>query len=300
MANELQAHGITGQTVYCVLRRMSSSGKIWNGAAFVTISTGDWTGYALTMTEVGSTGTYRATMPAVSAGLYHFTAYIRAGAAPASTDVQFDADEYAWAGTSTIALTSLTRYATTTELKNRIGIRDMVDDAIMGQVLDAVSRGIDNYCGRSFYASTAGVLRYYTPLSAEMVLIDDCIALSAVATDDNADRTYATTWATTDYDLLPENAAANGAPYDTIATTPVGSYCFPSWRRSLKLTGAWGWPAVPDPVHEACLIQGSRVFKRKDAPFGISGTPEMGQMRLGRLDPDVLWMLETYRKLVVA
>lgn len=193
-----------------------------------------------------------------------------------------------------------TLYATVPELKARIGITDAVDDTTLNAVLEATSRGIDNYCGRFFYQTSAATARYYTALDDDSVLIDDCVSLSAVATDADGNRVYEYTWASTDYDLLPENAAAGSEPYTEIATSPLGNYSFPvGVRKGVKLTGVWGWPAVPAPVKEACLIQGARVFKRKDSPFGILGSPEMGQMRIGRFDPDVTWLLETYRKLAV-
>jgi len=193
-----------------------------------------------------------------------------------------------------------TTYASVSSLKARVGITDAVDDTVLGAVLEAVSRGIDNYCGRIFYLTAAATVRTYTPLHSDTVLIDDCVALTAVVTDADGDRTYEDTWTATDYDLLPENASTDGKPYTEIAVTPDGDYSFPvGIRKGLKLTGTWGWPAVPDPVNEACLIQAARVFKRKDTPFGISGSPEMGQMRIGRLDPDVLWLLEPYRFVAV-
>lgn len=51
---------------------------------------------------------------------------------------------------------------------------------------------------------------------------------------------------------------------------------------------------VPGPVELACLIQASRWFKRKDAPFGIAGSPELGsELRLlSKLDPDVEVLLD--------
>jgi hypothetical protein len=197
-------------------------------------------------------------------------------------------------------ITPVTEYATVAELKVRIGIGDATDDAVLLAVLKAVSRGIDNYCARFFYQTAAATVRYYTPRNGNAVLIDDCVSLSAVQTDANGDRTYEQTWATTDYDLEPDNAGAEGRPYWKIAQTPNGSYCFPvGLRKGLKLTGVWGWPETPAPVKEACLIQAARVFKRKDSPFGIAGSPDVGMLRIGRLDPDVLWMLDAYRHLTV-
>ena len=192
-------------------------------------------------------------------------------------------------------------YATTGELKTRLGITDAVDDITLGAVLEAVSRGIDMHCGRFFYKTAAATVRYYTPQDDDEVSIADCVSLTAVATDADGDRTYEDTWAATDYDLLPENASTDGQPYTLLATSPNSNYDFPvGVRKGLKLTGTWGWPDVPPPIHEACLIQAARVFKRKDAPFGIAGSPELGQMRLGRLDPDVLWLLDAFRNIAVA
>jgi hypothetical protein len=44
---------------------------------------------------------------------------------------------------------------------------------------------------------------------------------------------------------------------------------------------------IPDEVTEATLIQASRLYKRKDSPEGITGSAELGVVRLGRTDPDV-------------
>lgn len=50
---------------------------------------------------------------------------------------------------------------------------------------------------------------------------------------------------------------------------------------------------IPDAVKLACLLQASRFFIRKNAPFGVAGSPQDGsEIRLlARLDPDVLVML---------
>lgn len=49
----------------------------------------------------------------------------------------------------------------------------------------------------------------------------------------------------------------------------------------------------PASVKLATMIQGSRWAKRRDSPFGIAGSPEMGnEMRLlARIDPDVAVLL---------
>jgi len=55
---------------------------------------------------------------------------------------------------------------------------------------------------------------------------------------------------------------------------------------------------VPGPIHQACLIQTNRLIMRRDAPFGVAGSPEVGsEVRLlARLDPDVETMVRPYMR----
>ena len=57
----------------------------------------------------------------------------------------------------------------------------------------------------------------------------------------------------------------------------------------------------PDPVVQACLIQTSRLWKRKDQPFAPSAElpPKDSFSAFTRLDPDVRQLLSSYRKLPV-
>lgn len=55
--------------------------------------------------------------------------------------------------------------------------------------------------------------------------------------------------------------------------------------------------AVPASINLATLIQAARFVKRRDAPFGVAGSPDMGnELRLlARLDPDVLVLVANHR-----
>ena len=96
-------------------------------------------------------------------------------------------------------------YATRDDVKAQAGISDTTDDAVLDRIIEAVSREIDGYCGRWFYPIVQ--TRYYRGLAASRVLVDDLLSVTTLKADDDGDRTYGTTWATTDYDLLPFNAA---------------------------------------------------------------------------------------------
>jgi len=175
---------------------------------------------------------------------------------------------------------------------------DTSEDDIMTAVITAASRLIENYCGRSFTTSDTTSARYYTAEDPEMLFVDDLVSVTTINTDNDGDRTYEDTWGDTDFDLLPDNAAVGGWPYTFIQITPLGAYSFPLTRKGVKITATWGWSAVPGAITEACLLQSERLFKRKDAPFGIVNNPAGGDMRLlNKLDPDVEMLISPYRRL---
>ena len=66
---------------------------------------------------------------------------------------------------------------------------------------------------------------------------------------------------------------------------------------TVRVTGVWGWSAVPTAVKQATVIQAARIFKRNDSPTGIVGFGDMGAIRVGvQLDPDVKHLIDVYRK----
>ncbi len=189
-------------------------------------------------------------------------------------------------------------YATLVEIKARLGIvtGDTADDTKLESVVEGISRAIDNHCGRRFYLDASDATRYFTAEFADLLYAGDLVSVTSLFTDEDGDRTYERTWATTDFDLDPPNAALDSWPYTSIATTPKGLYAFPvGIRKGVKLVGKWGWPAVPKPISEACLLAGEKLFKRKDAIFGVVGSPEMGVLKqMMRDDPDLAILLEPY------
>ncbi len=193
-------------------------------------------------------------------------------------------------------------YTTLSTVKARLGIPDTADDATLEAIITAVSRWIDRYCGRRFYTTASDETRYYEAAQADRLFMDDIISVTGLATDEDGDGVYETAWAATDYTLEPANAVLDGEPYTAIKTTPNGSYAFPvGVSRGVKVVGKFGYSSTtPAPVEEACIIQCARIYRRKDAPFGVTGSPEFGNTAvIMRLDWDVRYMLETYRRLEV-
>ena len=53
----------------------------------------------------------------------------------------------------------------------------------------------------------------------------------------------------------------------------------------------------PPQIVEATAIQAARLFRRKDAPFGVIGSPEFGQVStIAKVDPDVKLLTRRFRR----
>jgi hypothetical protein len=53
----------------------------------------------------------------------------------------------------------------------------------------------------------------------------------------------------------------------------------------------------PSAIVEATAIQSARLYRRKDAPFGVIGSPEFGQTAtIARVDPDVKMLTRRYMR----
>ena len=165
------------------------------------------------------------------------------------------------------------------------------------RALGAASRSIDDLCNRRFYLDTdATSVRYYTATSRDCLEIDDLVALTTLATDISGDGVYETTWSASDYRLEPVNAPSDDWPYDRIDRKPFGAYQFPTGiANGVKVTGQFGWEAIPAGVQTATLILAGRYIKRpREAPFGVIGVESL--VRLSRTDPDLYNLLRPYAK----
>ena len=190
-------------------------------------------------------------------------------------------------------------YCTLSDLKTSLGIDDIQDDTSLEAAIMAASRMVDDYTGRFFYkdgTTAAPVTRYYTAQDFYTTNIDDAYYISEIATDDNFDQTYSTVFATSDYMVEPVNNPRRGWPWTRLLA--IGAYIFPyNLPQSVRVKAVWGWTAIPNEVQMATKIQASRLFVRRQSPFGIAGSPEIGTVRLGsRLDPDVEVLLRPFRK----
>lgn len=183
-------------------------------------------------------------------------------------------------------------------------------DARIEKTIEAASRAIEKYCGRRFYG--VAETRYYTADDGYEVTVDDLTGTPTIATDDDGDGVYETSWSSGDYNLKygeNYNAALDGKPYTQIEVSEAGSKNFPSSiKRGVRVYASFGYIAstsaanAPSPIHDACLITVHRLFKRHDLPLGVQGG---GNAQLGgtpvvipsiTLDPDVKDLIAPYKR----
>ena len=186
-------------------------------------------------------------------------------------------------------------YATSTELKSTLELTgETYADADVALALTAASRSVDHVAKRRFWLdANANSVRYYSPRSSALVEIDDLVELTELATG-TGDGSFGTVWTeNTDFVLEPLNAEADGRPW-TVVRPLLGA--LPTARRSVRVTGQFGWADVPEEVKEATMILASRLLRRaRDAPFGALNMGFEGVVaRVTRTDPDVCNLLGPY------
>lgn len=190
-------------------------------------------------------------------------------------------------------------YGTLATLKAKLGIEssDTTRDTLLSSALTAASRAIDRTTGRRFWLDATPTARVYR-LHARVVWEEDGNVLKV---DDIGDTTGMTVESAsssggtytpiTGYDTSPDNALADGEPITGLLRP--NSIWGTSFTR-IRVTAKFGWPAVPDDITEAALIQATRLYKRKDSPEGIIGSAEWGVRNLSRRDPDVWNLIEQF------
>lgn len=188
-------------------------------------------------------------------------------------------------------------YATLAEVKAALRITDTIDDSLLEMAIESASRLVDGYANRSFYnAGTAS--RFFVADNEFLTNIDDAVSITEVASDSSADGTYDIVWQSDDYQLEPLNGRVDGLTWPYNAIRAIGDYTFPIWGGEglVKVTGVWGFSAVPISIKQATIIQASRIFKRLDSPLGVLSSPDLGFIRVGaKLDPDVAQLVDAYK-----
>lgn len=169
-------------------------------------------------------------------------------------------------------------YVTVAEMKSYLRIDDTADDAFIALWVSAVSRNIDDFCGRQFGQVDQAEERIYETawdktLRRYVAEIDDLpnvTGLTVVSAGGLA----------VPYTPGPARNIMRGKPYERLMVDQPGPLTMN--------TNQWGWATVPASIKVAMFLQGARLAARRDSPFGVAGSPSDGsEIRLlAQLDPD--------------
>ncbi|GAA2855362.1 hypothetical protein GCM10010472_10820 [Pseudonocardia halophobica] len=208
-------------------------------------------------------------------------------------------------------------YCTVGELCDYLRVGDTADDGQIALAISAASRAVDNTCRRQFGIDDVAKPRVYTARVDEhgrhVVDVDDTMYVPGdgtyppsyppffpstgtvpivVAADFAGDGGFATT--ITSWSWGPSNAPMSGRPW----TQLVSRQALPLRPDAVRITSRWGWTEFPEAIRQATLMQAARFHARRDAPFGVAGSPETGsELRLlAKVDPDVAVLLQPFTR----
>ena len=186
-------------------------------------------------------------------------------------------------------------YSTLADLKKHIGIPadDTEDDARLSSVLAAASESIDRYCGRTFdpYNTSSAAPRVFrTVRNCAEVDTDDFVKDDDTLVETGYRRNGPwTALEADDWDVL--------WPADRATDPHVGIWIVRPFDGWVRITARWGWTLnTPADIIEAALLLAARLYKRADAPFGVTGAGDLGVVQVRPWDPDVIRILGLYRK----
>ncbi|HRB03044.1 MAG TPA: hypothetical protein PLP26_06740 [Ilumatobacteraceae bacterium] len=170
------------------------------------------------------------------------------------------------------------------------------------RAIEAASRWVDLYCGQHFFAVDEA--RIFIPSDGYALALKHMNPLTAITTlkTDDGSGAFATTWQTTDYELLPiASTAPQALPFNHVhaiggQTFPIPMTTLTARQHLVKIDGTWGWPAVPEAVIQATIIVAHGIIARRNSPGGLAGGGDFGMVRVpGYVDPTARQLLAPYQ-----
>lgn len=161
------------------------------------------------------------------------------------------------------------------------------DLTLMRRFAEAASRQFDIHSGRRCFVMDE--TRYYPGAGSKLWLDDDLLSITSLKTDDDGDGTFETTWAATDYQLLP----MNGVPYEAIEISDFGtqSSFAAGVRRGVEIVGSFGiGNAVDvDPVVRSATTVGEEL-DASETSVTVSSQTDTDGLRTIRVDSEQMYI----------
>jgi hypothetical protein len=257
------------------------------------------TGSTPTIALVAATRAYTAYDPAGASTTWYRTRYENSGATRLSD----------WSAVFQVSAEDQGAYlCSLVDVKQRLGITDTTDDEWLHEQIVGVTDEIESLTGRRFRPDpTTGAKTIYLDYSGDGSTLWlprglRTVSYLGVAASDQPDGTGTYTEIAAGYYVdPPEHERPPGWPGTSISLGTLASSSFYRGRRTVKLTGAFGWAAIPATVRaiaEMCVVSGYRGRSSGGASsftLGVEG--ERTYQRL--LTAGDMKTLQWYRDVVV-
>lgn len=150
----------------------------------------------------------------------------------------------------------------------------VVDAAHRASALAAAEMAAKLHCGRQFDVVSSGstpTSRTFVPSGSSVLEIDDAIAVTLVEVD-------GVTLSSSQYQLDPSPISRTGEarPYEEITLFYGEWVIYAPGKRTITVTGRYGWAAVPANVVEAVKILGKDILQQRSTVGNLVSTGDFG------------------------
>lgn len=143
---------------------------------------------------------------------------------------------------------------------------DVNQDQVVGSLITAASVEIMRVTGREFAPEVTAAARDFEWCWGELLSFGsyDLQTLTSVQID--ADEPSPTTLTSEEYRLFPY--PARDGVYTALRLAPYSPRGNSQWAaRIVRVTGDWGWPSIPEPVRNACVVTVATWLRRDVSAF---------------------------------
>ena len=169
------------------------------------------------------------------------------------------------------------------------------DPSLAASCIADAEAWIDDFCGRSFDMHKQAVKQYRPKDGGQRrIRIGDAVAVTTVATR-RSHRDEFVDLDDTAWQL--EDPGVDGWPAEELWLLPGEGYwpCAPPPVATVRVNGTLGWPAVPEPIHRACILK-ANFFISQYANAGLSGDEIVEQSPDFGVVTEVRRLIGPYRK----
>ena len=195
-------------------------------------------------------------------------------------------------------------YCEVDDVRNWIAVTDSRDEMEIGAALLAADRSIDVHCGQRFEMDDTASPRQFqvghtgvVDLGAQYSVIGTTAGM-IVATDDNDDGVFETTWLTTDWRSEPLSGVGpdgrTGWPITRLVAIADRTFPRLPLRHGVQITARWGWAVTPDPIKLAARMLAVAWHHRRATVTGQGGFDQFFASAI-RDDPTIADLLSPYR-----